>query len=330
LPSSAGWAILFVSMGLYLVPATSENLKTSIDHEPPVDKLSRFLSAADMKEIRARGGADGIRCWAMTVGKRRAFEQMEPGDEVLFAETSTGRFTRYAQVTYKVENRALGEELWSFQGGNPWEFIYFLRNVRRIDRPKREVVVALTYEPTFEVAGATRVREDRLSHFTGQHGTMATWLGLSLINDERRTAPKPTYGDFGQAPDDDVNELQMFALKVRRGQSRFRKNLLRHFKGKCPITATDVEAVLEAAHINPHSASGLNHTDNGLLLRADIHALFDDDLICIDPETLYVVVSPSLKGTIYWDLNGHQVFRRSEVTEQRFALLRARWARRRT
>jgi predicted restriction endonuclease len=94
------------------------------------------------------------------------------------------------------------------------------------------------------------------------------------------------------------------------------------------VTRTNVDAVLEASHIDPHSTSGLNHTDNGLLLRSDIHALFDDDLLRIDPDTLSVVVDASLKDTIYWDLNGRQLFSRTSITEQRYALLRARWQRR--
>jgi hypothetical protein len=317
---------------IYLVPASSENIATSLDRALPVERLTGYLSKADIGEIQARGGAEGIRCWAMTLGKRSEFDRMEPGDEVLFSESGTGLVTRYAQVTYKVENKALGDSLWPYVPGNPWEFIYFLRNVQTIRVPKSKVVVALTYSPTFEIAGATRVRADRLAQFTAQHGTMAKWLGVAPVPGEpapEEPAPEESPDlDFGQAPNDDPAARQTYARRVRRGQPKFRQNLLRCFNGQCVVTRTNVDAVLEASHIDPHSTSGLNHTDNGLLLRSDIHALFDDDLLRIDPDTLSVVVDASLKDTIYWDLNGRQLFSRTSITEQRYALLRARWQRR--
>jgi hypothetical protein len=151
---------------------------------------------------------------------------------------------------------------------------------------------------------------------------------LEVIGSSALATVQVLYMEFQQAPNDDIASLQTFARRVRRGQRKLRENLLRCFNGKCLVTGTNVESVLEACHIDPHCTSGLNHTDNGLLLRSDIHALFDDDLLCIDPETLSVVVDSSLKDTIYWELNGRQLFDRPSVKEQRYALLRARWQRR--
>ena len=62
--------------------------------------------------------------------------------------------------------------------------------------------------------------------------------------------------------------------------------------------------MLEAAHIRLHAGSGINDSKNGILLRADLHALFDDGLLKIEPETRTVVIDPSLAETPYWTLNG--------------------------
>ncbi len=66
----------------------------------------------------------------------------------------------------------------------------------------------------------------------------------------------------------------------------------------------DAEAALEAAHIFPFRGADTNHIKNGLLLRADIHTLFDLHLISIDPHTNKVVISSSLLNTCYKELNG--------------------------
>lgn len=115
---------------------------------------------------------------------------------------------------------------------------------------------------------------------------------------------KWTYEDFGEAPDDSIEDLQYFASKVRKGQPKFRKNLLEAYGSKCAITGHGPEAVLEAVHIVPHAISGINKLDNGLLLRADLHSLFDADLLSIDPVSKNVIVHDSLKDTPYQSLNG--------------------------
>ena len=50
-----------------------------------------------------------------------------------------------------------------------------------------------------------------------------------------------------------------------------------------------------------------HHVTNGLLLRSDIHTLFDLGLIGIDPRSLKVVLASELKKTRYKELDGKKV-----------------------
>jgi hypothetical protein len=50
-----------------------------------------------------------------------------------------------------------------------------------------------------------------------------------------------------------------------------------------------------------------NHVSNGLLLRADIHTLFDSVLIAIEPTSRTVVVSEALSGSSYAKLAGRKL-----------------------
>lgn len=92
-------------------------------------------------------------------------------------------------------------------------------------------------------------------------------------------------------------------VKLRQGQQAFRSELLRVFNGRCVISGCDVSQVLEAAHIMPYSQTLSNDPGNGLLLRADLHTLYDLDLIRICPQTNKVSVDVSLKDTEYWEYN---------------------------
>jgi predicted restriction endonuclease len=89
----------------------------------------------------------------------------------------------------------------------------------------------------------------------------------------------------------------LVSIVRRQGQSQFRERLIKVYKGKCAISGSDVEQALEAAHIIPYNGKQTNNTSNGLLLRADLHTLFDLKLITIDPSTMKVLISPELMKT---------------------------------
>jgi hypothetical protein len=96
------------------------------------------------------------------------------------------------------------------------------------------------------------------------------------------------------------------ALYVSRdGQQEFRANIIAAY-GKCAVTGCRVADVLEAAHIIPYVNAASNLVVNGLCLRADIHKLYDRDLIKIGTDYL-VHVSDRLSGTTYAALHGRHI-----------------------
>lgn len=112
---------------------------------------------------------------------------------------------------------------------------------------------------------------------------------------------------FDPASVDDDQERALRAIRVRRGQPGFRADLIEAYNGRCVVTGCRVEDVLEAAHIHPYSGKLSNHVSNGLLLRADIHTLFDCWLIGIDPTSRTVIVAESLKDSPYAKLAGRKL-----------------------
>src|SRR5664279_5546967 len=63
--------------------------------------------------------------------------------------------------------------------------------------------------------------------------------------------------------------------RVRLGQGAFRVLVTDAYTRKCSVTGERTLPVLEAAHIKPYSVAGPNAISNGLLLRSDVHKLFD-------------------------------------------------------
>ncbi len=103
-------------------------------------------------------------------------------------------------------------------------------------------------------------------------------------------------------------EYGLVLAKVRIGQGAFRASVTDAYQKRCSITGERTLPVLEAAHIKPYSESGPNLPTNGLLLRSDIHKLFDTGYMTITKE-LKIEVSRRIKaefenGKEYYQYHG--------------------------
>ena len=139
-----------------------------------------------------------------------------------------------------------------------------------------------------------RVRDP---HFQGGHPStfsdpqsradaIASEFDLTSIEDERRK----------------VQAL----ITQRQGQVGFRRTLLRAYDGRCAVTGYDAPETLEAAHIVPYRGPVTNHPSNGLLLRADLHTLFDYGLVAIDTTGDFrLLISKAIEHTTYRQMQDH-------------------------
>lgn len=111
-------------------------------------------------------------------------------------------------------------------------------------------------------------------------------------------------GAFDPSSIEDARLKTMAAIVRRRGQKVFREGLFIAYSGRCAITGCDVREVLEAAHIFPYKGDLTNHITNGILLRADIHTLFDLGFLAIEPESNRICLAPMIQNGPYGELHG--------------------------
>lgn len=100
-------------------------------------------------------------------------------------------------------------------------------------------------------------------------------------------------------------------VKIRLGQGAFRILVTDAYNRKCAISGERTLPVLEAAHIKPYAKSGRHLISNSLLLRSDIHKLFDSGYITIATD-LKVEVSKRIReefenGKEYYRFHGSEV-----------------------
>lgn len=283
--------------------------------------------------LRELPGIDEVNFWQPNP---HSFVALQPGEPFLFKLHSPrdqivgiGFFARYAKLPVSVAWDAFGAK------NGVGSLVEMHRRVEKYRSPSasqsgREIGCILLEEPTFfdqrdwiyppewkpniqvgrgyrldEEPGATLWRKvEGLVQANRPAALMAT---LPL-----REPGAPRYG------------LPAFTLP-RLGQGTFQVAILDAYGRRCAITGEKVLPVLEAAHIVPYAEGGEHRVDNGLLLRRDLHALFERGYLTVAPE-LDIVVSKRLKdefhnGATYLSMAGQRLLlplRREDRPNPRF------------
>jgi putative restriction endonuclease len=102
-----------------------------------------------------------------------------------------------------------------------------------------------------------------------------------------------------------------YLTRARLGQGAFRVLVTEAYARRCAITGERTLPVLEAAHIRPYAEHGPHLVSNGVLLRSDLHTLFDDGYLTVT-EDLRVEVSKRIReeyenGREYYKYHGHRL-----------------------
>jgi putative restriction endonuclease len=138
---------------------------------------------------------------------------------------------------------------------------------------------------------------------TGDAEGLALWEG---VKDRLARSPNPVLTDH-----DRFGEPQL--IKPRLGQGAFRVLVTDIYDRRCAVTRERTLPALEAAHIRPYSVGGVHEAKNGLLLRRDIHSLFDAGYVTVTP-SLHFEVSRRIReefenGRHYYELHGSEIER---------------------
>jgi hypothetical protein len=96
-----------------------------------------------------------------------------------------------------------------------------------------------------------------------------------------------------------VRLKRLIEQATRPDQRAFSETIRTNYRGRCAVTECVTRAALEAAHIRVQRGVDFNSPANGILLRSDIHALFDGLLITLSEDGTKIEVSPELADQSY-------------------------------
>lgn len=130
------------------------------------------------------------------------------------------------------------------------------------------------------------------------------------VRDRLTTDPEETWfvPNLRELDESAPRWTQEFLTRARLGQGTFRVLVTEGYGRRCAMTGERTLPVLEAAHIRPYAESGPHRLSNGLLLRSDVHTLFDLGFLTVT-EDYRIEVSKRIReqyenGKDYYALHG--------------------------
>ena len=122
------------------------------------------------------------------------------------------------------------------------------------------------------------------------------------------------------AAEDAARYGKAITVRPRLGQGLFSLKVREAYAGACAVTSEHSGPVLEAAHIMPYGHGGEHRVDNGLLLRSDLHRLYDRGYVTVTPDYVFLV-GESLRedfrnGRSYYNLSGTTITTPDELQQR--------------
>jgi hypothetical protein len=238
---------------------------------------------------------------------------MNVGDFVLIAQK--GSYRQYAKVLGRYQNAKAARAIWNAEGPDEEvrEYLFFLSEPMSVGLPRSELA---DYLPVL-YADFYRIPDDAMERIEADFGSMERFARRRLLN-TAVGGPILDMSGMIRVSERDLARLQVLepqnskdgrqavidTIIKRRGHPTFRQALLEAYEYRCAITSFNAPDALEAALIVPFRGKFTHHPSNGLLLRSDIHTLFDLGKIAIDTGTMSVVMTDDLMQTNYRILAG--------------------------
>jgi len=305
--------------GIYVFTAGNadarSHLNDSIIDPIPLRTILDYIPSEQHQLIRnVEKEASGLYAWGAVDGikNKPCWESLSAGDYILTGYSNQYHFV--SRVIWKTRNEAAARAVWgSTKDGNTWEFMYFLTKPQKVEIPYSE----LTPELNSTYRGFWGFNEARIDAIREAYGSVDTFIGERFGTDTSRPntpqaelellgATAEADEGFNPATIEDSREKTVQAIFHRQGQPAFRRRLLAAYKKRCAITGCDVPQALEAAHIVGYKGLETNAVCNGILMRADIHTLFDLRLLSINGD-YKVELDESLGGSLYSAYEGKEI-----------------------
>ena len=298
------------------LPRDRNDSEKSIAH--PVDRqvvIRNFSDSTYPELIEIERHGHGFFAWGLPPREHdiESWFLMGKGDFVLMGYKGAYRF--YAKVLGRYQNERAARAIWGddVPAEELRQYLFFLSEPIALGQPFSALA---DYLPD-QVSGFERIDNDVVRRIEVEFGSIERFIRRRLLT-SAAGGPMLDISGMIQLSERELARLQTFdpdngkdgrnqvieSIIRRRGLPSFRQQLLAAYEYRCAITNFNARDALEAAYIMPFRGKFTHHPSNGLLLRSDLHTLFDLGKIAIETRTMTLVLADELTESSYKILAG--------------------------
>jgi putative restriction endonuclease len=272
----------------------------------------------------SRNHVDEVNFWRPS--SDAGFKALQPGELLLFKLHAPmnfiaggGFFVRFHQLPVNLAWETFGEANGVRSLDDMRQRIAFYRRTPILPNENPNIGCIMLAEPFFWPQDAwIECPEDfKLNTVQGKGYDSETGTGRNLWNEVSQrlqlySASQLAQGTAALAAIESNGYGKPQIVLPRLGQGLFRVLVTDAYEKRCVITGERTLPVLDAAHIKPYKVIQKHQVSNGLLMRSDLHRLFDNGYLTIDPLEHRVVVSKRIReefenGRHYYELEGMRI-----------------------
>jgi putative restriction endonuclease len=272
----------------------------------------------------SRGNVDEVNFWRPS--PTATFKALDPGELMLFKLHSPdnfivggGFFTKFQQLTVNLAWDAFRESNGVLSLAEMRHRIAFYRRAPIAAAENPTIGCVLLAEPFFwpKEQWIASPADFKLNTVQGKGYDAETGTGRELWTAvEERLRLQPAAQLIEETATIAAIDSHGFGkpqiVLPRLGQGSFRIVVTEAYERRCALSGERTLPVLDAAHIKPYSVLQRHEVSNGILMRSDLHRLFDEGYITIDPADRKILVSPRIReefqnGKEYYQLHGQPI-----------------------
>lgn len=279
--------------------------------------MKAFVAVTDrewFEHLSHAGTLDEVNFWQPSPGN--TFQAVQPGAALLFKLHSPhnfivggGVFSHWTKLRVSLAWEAFGIKNGAENLPDMRARIERYRRTKRALQEDYEIGCILLQQPFFlPMDQWLPVPDWHANIVRGKTYDLTVEPGRTLWGDIQDRLQLLAFRDEtgGEIPQPVPRYGEPVAVLPRLEQGSFKIIVTDAYSRRCVVTGEKALPVLEAAHIRPYAEGGDHRVDNGLLLRSDLHTLFDRGYLTVTPE-YRVEVSRRLKKDFD---NGEEYFAR--------------------
>lgn len=286
----------------------------------PVSLIVAVTDRDWFDHLRARPDLMEVNFWAPSAS---AFRALQPGELFLFKLHSPdnfivggGVFAHANELPCSLAWEAFGEANGARTLAEMRSRIARYRRIDTKDRSDFKIGCRILTQPFFlsdsewiAVPPSWSPNIVKFKTYAANEGEgLALWKALEA---RKVFGSRPGFAEASTGADDRPRFGEPILVQPRLGQGAFRIVVTDSYQRRCAVTGERTLPALDAAHIKPYGEGGGHERSNGLLLRRDLHKLFDDGYVTVTPD-LSFEVSKKIKeefenGRQYYAMHGTRI-----------------------